>query len=100
MIRDSEGWQTYGVTRQVKAHAAGWLYRARKLARRHRLGLAVALLVVGFAITSTVLWPIVDVKLVVDLQGTGARHTKVSAVESSLALVLHAQGRLAEARGG
>lgn len=40
----------------VRAHAAGWLYRARKLARRHRTALVVAILVVGLAITSTGLW--------------------------------------------
>ncbi len=40
----------------VQAHDAGWLYRARKLARRHKAVLAVALLVVSLAVTSTVLW--------------------------------------------
>lgn len=42
--------------RPVEAHAGSWLYRLRKLARRHTVGLAVALFVVVSAITSTFLW--------------------------------------------
>ena len=40
----------------VAAHPATWRYRAAKLARRHKLALAVALLVVGFAVVTTFLW--------------------------------------------
>ncbi len=40
----------------VAAHPATWTYRAGKLIRRNKLGLAVALLVVGFAVAATVLW--------------------------------------------
>ncbi len=40
----------------VEAFAGSWFYRARKLARRHRWAVAVAWLVVVFALTATVLW--------------------------------------------
>ncbi|MCP4663356.1 MAG: serine/threonine protein kinase [bacterium] len=40
----------------VKAHAGSWSYRARKLVRRHKLGAAVALMVLSFSLATTVLW--------------------------------------------
>ncbi len=40
----------------VEAHPATWAYRAGKFARRQKLGLAAALLVVAFAVAVTVLW--------------------------------------------
>ncbi len=40
----------------VDAHPGTWRQRLRKSIRRHKLGLAVLLLITGFAITTTVFW--------------------------------------------
>ncbi len=40
----------------VDAYPGSWLYRAAKRARRHKLGMAVALVIVGLTVATTVLW--------------------------------------------
>ena len=43
-------------SRPVKAHPGNWTYRAAKLARRRKLGLAMVLTVLGFSVATTVAW--------------------------------------------
>ena len=40
----------------TEAYTGGFVYRARKLVRRHKLGVTLALTVLGFSAASTVLW--------------------------------------------
>ncbi len=57
----------------VRARQGTWSYRAGKFARRHKLGLAMVLLIVAFAVTTTVLWrQAVDERVQAERQRTRA----------------------------
>ncbi|MEM9553298.1 MAG: serine/threonine-protein kinase [Acidobacteriota bacterium] len=72
--------------RPVAAHPGHWLYTAGKLARRHKLALAVLLLIVVSAASSTILWRQAE-------RARGAAEVEAERAETARARAQQAQGR-------